>query len=81
MAIFELTDLELVDIGQNFIKIGPEMRILERFFEIGPKHLDFDGIAVLAVIDVTSKYRKSMWQSLHHIYGSYICTKKGPGSR
>jgi len=35
-----------VDIGQNFIKIGPEMRILERFFEIGAKHLDFDGIAI-----------------------------------
>ena len=28
---FELTDLELVDIGPNLIKIGPEMAILEQF--------------------------------------------------
>ena len=31
LIIFEISDLKLVDIGTNIIKIGPEMSILELF--------------------------------------------------
>ena len=45
VAEFELTDLELVDIGPRIIKIGPEMPILEQF-PVLVKNIDFHGIAI-----------------------------------
>ena len=47
---FELSNIELVDIGPRIVKIGPEMQILEQFLNFVQNSLFSQEMGVLYVL-------------------------------